>query len=78
MMTIMSQYGYLESGKEITSLIKRFRLVGDRDDARQLHINYSEFIAAILDKHIYLDKKKLWNMFQYFDTDSSGDITIGN
>lgn len=60
---------------EITALIQRFRTT-EKDEIGDFHINYSEFIAAILDKKIYLDKEKLWNLFQYFDTDSSGDITI--
>ena len=41
-------------------------------------INYSEFIAATLDKKIYLSKEKLWNAFKYFDIDNLNKITVSN
>jgi calcium-dependent protein kinase len=38
-------------------------------------ISYSEFLAASLDKNIYLQEERLWNAFKVFDRDGSGKIT---
>jgi calcium-dependent protein kinase len=75
MILAMKAAGYPHLESDITKLLERFR-ASDVDDIANLHINYSEFIAATLDSKMYLDKEKLWMMFQYFDTDSSGDITV--
>ena len=75
MLIAMKESGYTDLEMEITTLLQRFRK-SSIDEISNLHLNYSEFIAATLDSKIYLNKEKLWMMFQYFDTDSSGDITI--
>ena len=38
-------------------------------------INYTEFIAASLDKRIYLQEEKLKDAFKLFDSDGSGKIS---
>jgi calcium-dependent protein kinase len=38
-------------------------------------ISYSEFLAATLDRNIYLQEENLWNAFRVFDRDNSGKIT---
>jgi calcium-dependent protein kinase len=38
-------------------------------------ISYSEFLAATLDKNVYLQEERLWNAFKVFDVDGSGKIT---
>ena len=38
-------------------------------------IDFTEFLAANMDKSIYLDKNKLRNAFDCFDLDKSGIIT---
>jgi calcium-dependent protein kinase len=70
-MSVMHSLGLEDKEHEVTKFISMFTSEQD------LHINYSEFVAATLDKRLYLDQEKLWNIFQYFDTDQSGEITIG-
>ena len=41
-------------------------------------IDFTEFIAANMDKSIYSDNAKLKNAFEYFDLDKSGIITREN
>lgn len=41
-------------------------------------INWSEFLAATLDKKIQLNKEKLKSVFCHFDVDKSGFITQNN
>jgi len=38
-------------------------------------IDYTEFIAATLDKRKYIQEDRLWAAFRVFDTDGSGKIT---
>jgi len=39
------------------------------------NIAYTEFIAATLEKSVYLKEEKLWSAFKAFDTDNSQTIT---
>ena len=39
------------------------------------NIDYTEFIAASLDKNIYLQENKLYEAFKLFDVDGSGKIS---
>ena len=39
-------------------------------------INYTEFLAATLDKQIYLKEERLFEAFRCFDQDKSGKISI--
>ena len=41
-------------------------------------INYSEFLAATIDVKIFLTDSRLRVVFNQFDTDSSGKITVAN
>ena len=41
-------------------------------------LNYSEFIAATLDKNQYLNPDSLWAEFKYFDIDNRNFITNKN
>jgi len=38
-------------------------------------IDYTEFVAALLDRSIYLSEEKLWSAFKMFDRDNSNTIT---
>ena len=38
-------------------------------------IDYSEFLAATMDRSVYLQEKKLWEAFVTFDKDGSGKIS---
>ena len=39
------------------------------------NIDYTEFIAASLDKNVYLQENKLYEAFKLFDVDGSGKIS---
>lgn len=41
-------------------------------------INYSEFIASIIDKKKFLTKDKLWATFKFFDKENCGLIHKAN
>jgi len=45
----------------------------DTDQSGQ--INYTEFIAATMEKSVYLKEEKLWACFKMFDKDGSGKIS---
>ena len=68
MMQVMQSLGHSETETEVEKFISQFQTTGNKE-IEDIHINYSEFIAATLDKKLYLDQEKLWNIFQYFDTD---------
>mmetsp|Transcript_45608 Transcript_45608/g.52525 ORF Transcript_45608/g.52525 Transcript_45608/m.52525 type:complete len:475 (+) Transcript_45608:69-1493(+) len=38
-------------------------------------VDYSEFLAATIDKNVYLQEEKLWDAFKMFDKDGSGKIS---
>lgn len=41
-------------------------------------INYSEFLSATINLNNFLDEQKLLAVFNQFDTDNSGEITMLN
>lgn len=38
-------------------------------------VDYTEFVAALLDRTVYLSEEKLWSAFKMFDRDNSNTIT---
>lgn len=56
--------------KNLTKIIKSI----DTDGSGT--INYTEFIAATLDKSIYLKEEKLYQAFKMFDLDNSGKVVF--
>merc|ERR1719230_1410320 len=38
-------------------------------------IDYTEFLAATLDKKTYMEEAALWNAFRIFDRDGNGSIS---
>ena len=45
------------------------------DADRNGKIDYTEFLAAMMDKSLYLQREKLWEAFTEFDRDGTGKIT---
>ena len=60
------------SGRDIAKVVKEV------DHAGNSKINYSEFLAATLATKEILTDAKLMTLFNRFDTDNSGIITINN
>lgn len=58
-----------QESEEILELFKQM----DTDNSGQ--INYSEFIAATIEKSLYMKQEKLYQAFKHFDTDNSGKIS---
>lgn len=52
------------------------KIVKESDYSGSGIINYSEFIAATIDIKKFLNDQKLHTVFNMFDTDHSGTITI--
>lgn len=44
----------------------------------RIHINYTEFIGAVIDWKSNLNEEKMWNLFKYFDVNNTGFITKEN
>ena len=40
------------------------------------NINFTEFLAAVMDRGIYMSQEKLWQAFKRFDLDDNGSITM--
>ena len=66
------EQGYDDTDKEINNIMATLHVDKNHE------INYSEFIAATLDKKLYLSKEKLWSVFKYFDIDNSNFITANS
>jgi len=45
---------------------------------KKLHLNYTEFIGAVIDWRANLNEEKMWNLFKYFDVNNTGYITVEN
>ncbi|EAS04482.1 kinase domain protein (macronuclear) [Tetrahymena thermophila SB210] len=41
----------------------------------KLHVNYTEFIGAVIDWRSNMNDEKMWNLFKYFDVNNTGYIT---
>lgn len=54
------------------------KIVQNLDYAGNGKINYSEFLVATIELKSVLTFDRLWALFKYFDTDSSGYITQAN
>jgi Ca2+-binding EF-hand superfamily protein len=69
---VFVEQGYEDTDKEINNIMATLHVDKNHE------INYSEFIAATLDKKLYLSKEKLWSVFKYFDIDNSNFITVNS
>lgn len=68
---VMKDLKYEKYLYEINNLIKS-------ENEENQEINYSEFIAANIEKNNYLKKDKMYQAFKYFDVDNSEAITVKN
>ena len=57
---------------EAVSREKIEELINAIDIDRSGSIDLTEFLAAMLDKRVYLNEEKLWLAFKRFDIDNSG------
>jgi len=54
------------------------KIIDELDFAANKRINYSEFIAATINIKDYLDDNRLEAIFNQFDIDNSGKVTVAN
>ena len=54
------------------------QIITNLDYAGNGKINYTEFLVATIEIKSVLTYDRLWALFKYFDTDSSGYITPAN
>ena len=54
------------------------KIIKEMDHMGNGKINYSEFLAAIIDVQKHMSDAKLKTIFNQFDTDASGNITREN
>lgn len=52
------------------------QLLADLDSDKSGTIDYSEFLAAALERKQYIQENVLWNAFTVFDHDGDGQITV--
>jgi len=69
----MKDLGYDYTIGKLEALMKTIKI----DSSRPL-INYTEFIAATMDKKNYITKERLWAGFKHFDVDNTNEITVSN
>jgi len=65
----LDKLGKRDSLEELSRLVESVDLDGSGQ------IDYTEFIAATLDRKSYLEQEALWAAFQVFDRDRSGKIS---
>lgn len=65
----LSSHGENLTEEELEQIIKNIDYAGNGK------INYSEFLVATVEIKRVLTYDRLWALFKYFDTDSSGYIT---
>ena len=69
---VMEDMGFQSYLYDINKLIKQC------ENSEEYEINYSEFIAANLEKKNYFNKDKLYTAFKHFDVDDTESITVKN
>jgi calcium-dependent protein kinase len=67
----MKELGHKLTIKEIEDIMNTIKF----EPTTKKRINYSDFIAATMDKKLYLSNERLWDAFKHFDVDNTGEIT---
>jgi len=70
---VMEELGHSLAQEQIDSIMKSIKI-----DSTTPNINYTEFLAATIDKKQLLTKERLWNAFKHFDVDDTNQITPEN
>lgn len=65
-----------EGCKKLNTNLDLEELFSSIDTDKSGSINYKEFIAATMDKKIYLKNERLYEAFKNFDKDGSGKISV--
>lgn len=71
----MLTFDEFQQGLSALSIVELRELWESVDIDRNGSIDYSEFLAATLDRTLYLQEEKLWAAFMTFDKDGSGKIS---
>lgn len=70
---VLQELGYNHNEDDFEGIMQTFN-----EETGEEEINYSEFVAATLDKKIYLNREKLYVVFKHFDIDNTNYITLNN
>ena len=62
--------------KKLKSDLNLQEIFPDLDTDKSGAINYTEFLAATIDKTVYLKNERLFEAFKNFDKDGSGKISV--
>ncbi|OMJ84128.1 hypothetical protein SteCoe_14819 [Stentor coeruleus] len=68
----LSKTGVVLPKRELLEIFKRL------DYANDGKIHYSEFLAATVSSRLCVNEQMMWMLFNYFDVDKSGEITLEN
>ena len=68
----LSKSGIVLPKGELLEIFSRLDFLGDGN------IHYSEFLAATVSSRIQVDELMMWTLFNLFDIDKSGEITLEN
>ena len=71
------QQALMDYGENLNP-IEISQIITNLDYAGNGEINYTEFLVATIEIKSVLTYDRLWALFKYFDTDSSGYITPAN
>ncbi len=70
---VLQEFGYHHNEEDFKGIMQTFN-----EETGGEKINYTEFVAATLDKKKILNNVKLFATFKHFDIDNSGWITVAN
>jgi len=65
----LEQAGIADKAEDLQEILKHI----DADGSGQ--VDYTEFLAAAMDKKVYLKEETVWAAFRVFDRDGDGKIT---
>lgn len=66
----MKRNGYDVAADELQLIIRGISYLGKGK------LNYTQFLIAAMDRRRFIDEEIIWSIFQYFDRENKGNITV--